>query len=193
MSRATVALDRVLVLVLGLVLLAGGAWVVAWSSGRLPAGWWSTSTFSLGLPTAWTAAAWWPWAVLGVGLLLVLVGLLWFLRHFRSSRVPVLPLAGDGSGGRLLVRDGALADGCAQALVERCPDVVSASGRLLDQRGRMVLDLRAQVRPEADLASVAGACDEVVGYVRRSTGRPDLTSRTRLTVARHPSAPARVV
>ena len=49
MNRRTFALDRLLVIVLGLVLLAASVWVVVWVVDRLPAGWWSPESVSLGL------------------------------------------------------------------------------------------------------------------------------------------------
>ena len=48
MNRATSALDRVVVGVIALALLVGGAWTVAWSQGWLPDTWWSPRGFFVG-------------------------------------------------------------------------------------------------------------------------------------------------
>lgn len=183
MNPRTFALDRVLVILAALTLILGGAWVFAWAARLLPAGWADPEGFRLGLPEAWTGSAWWPWALLLGGLAAALLGLSWLGAHFRGGSVGRLALPGDGRGGRLVMGAGTLAGGAADALRAH-PDVTGASGRVVAEGRRLVLDLTATVRPEADLAAVGRACDDVAAHALRTSGREDLACRVRVKVAR---------
>ena len=183
MNRRTFALDRLLVIVLGLVLLAASVWVVVWVVDRLPAGWWSPESVSLGLSGDVTDALWWTWVLLIGGLALIGIGGAWLVAHFRGSAVDLLSMPGDAEGGRLLLAGSALATGAANALVDGSPDIVGARGELVEHRGALVVSMMATVRPEADLAEVSRVCTEVVEHAARTSGRYDLTARIRLRVA----------
>lgn len=184
MNRATSALDRVVVTLIGLVLLLGGAWTVAWSQGWLPAGWWSPRGFLVGpVPREWSGADWWPGALLVGGALLTVLGLVWLVRHFRSQGVEALSLVGDPHGGNLVVEGGALASGAAAALEDGGDDVTRARGSLVERHRRLVVDLTASVRRDADLVAVGRLCDRVADDVARATGRSDVACRVRLKVA----------
>lgn len=184
MNRATSALDRIVVAVIALVLLLGGAWVVAWSQDWLPDGWWSPQGFFAGpVPESVTGADWWPIALLVGGVLLTVLGLIWLVRHFRSHGVESLSLVGDPHGGSMVVEGGALASGAAAQLQDGAPDVTRARGTLAERHRRLVVDLTASVRRDADLEAVARLCDRVADDVVRATGRSDVTCRVRLKVA----------
>lgn len=193
MNRVTAGVDRVVVLLLGIALVAAGAWALAWSQGWLPDGWASPSTLRYGgLPSWLVDADWWPLLLLGGGILLFVVGLAWLLRHLRSGSVRSLALPGQPRGGNLLLDGGALGDGVAAALEDAGRGVVGARGRVVDDHGRLVLDVTAGVRRDADLRDVGRLCDEVTAQVRRSTGRSDLACRIRLRVEPRAGRPARV-
>lgn len=179
----TYRVDRVLAFLTGLLLLLGGVWVVVWAADLLPAGWWSPPSLRLRVSDAYVDDPWWPWALINLGLVLTAVGVAWFASHFRRHRVARLSLPGDAEGGRLLLDGSALGSGAAAALVGGSQAVTGADGKLLDQGQRIVLDLHATIRPDADLAEVNRICDAVVEHAVRSSGRSDLRSRVRLTVA----------
>lgn len=190
MNRRTFALDRLLVIVLGLILLAAAVWVVVWVADLLPAGWWSPESVSLGLPGDLADALWWTWVLLIGGLALIGIGGAWLVAHFRSAAVALLSMPGDAEGGRLLLAGSALATGAANALVDGSPDIVGAKGELVEHRRTLVVSMVATVRPEADLAEVSRICTEVAEQTVRTSGRYDLTMRIRLRVAsRSGSAP----
>jgi hypothetical protein len=183
MNGRTFGVDRLIAILLGLALLLGGAWLVAWSQGWLPQGWWSPSRFRLGLDGGIAEAEWWPWALLLGGILLFMIGLAWFLQHFRHSTVDTLSLPGDPRGGRLLVDGDALASGVASALEEGSEAITSAKGKVVDQKGTLVLDMTTSIRRDADLREVGRLCDEVAAQARRAVGRSDLACRVRVKVA----------
>ncbi len=189
MNPRTSMVDRLLLIVLALVLLLGGIWLAVWSEGGLPAGWWSPSGLTVGLAEDMTGVAWWATALLLGGLVLAVVGLVWLASHFRPNGVGVLALPGTDRSGRLTMDASALASGAAASLADS-PAVSSASGRLLEEKNRVVLALTATVPPQAELAAVVRACDDVAAHVLDSTGRQDLTCRIRVKVAsRSRSAP----
>lgn len=192
MNRATFQLDRFLTIVLALALLLGGLWVLAWAADLLPAGWWSPSGFRLGLAESVADTEWWPWALLGGGLLLALLGLWWFGSHFRANGVGQLAIPGSAQEGRLRVDSSALASGAAAALTESSSGVASATGRVVEEGRSLVLDLTATVRTDADLREVAKACDAVSAQAAAVSGREDLTCRVRLKVAPGAKAAPRV-
>jgi hypothetical protein len=189
MNPRTSTFDRILTILLALVLLLGGVWLAAWALERLPAGWWSPTRFTVGLGEAVTGTAWWPWALLLGGVLVALIGLLWLGSHFRANGVGALALPGADRTGRLIMDASALASGAANALT-RHPGVSSASGRLVEEKKRVVLALTVTVSPQADLRAVVRACDDVAAHVLSSSGRQDLACRVRVKVAsRARSAP----
>lgn len=191
MNPRAFTFDRVLTVIAALVLLLGGTWLTVWALGLLPAGWWSPSGFTLGLGDAVTETAWWPWALLLGGTLLALIGLLWLGSHFRTAGVGALALPGSDRTGRFTLAGSALTSGAAAAIA-RHPGVSSASGRLVEENNQVVLVLTATVSPEADLRTVARACDDIAAHVLRTTGRQDLACRVRVKVTSRARSTPRV-
>lgn len=180
MNRTITGLDRVLAGLLGLALLGAGGWLVAWVLDALPTGWWAPDSLTLGLDDAVTSATWWTWLLLAGGLLLVGLGGAWLAAHLRSSAVERLSMPGDADGGRILLEGRALERGAAAALAAGSPEVTDATGRLVEERGQVVLALTATVREDVDLEEVTRACEEVAERALTTTGRRDLTVRVRL-------------
>ncbi|WP_432574307.1 hypothetical protein [Kineococcus sp. SYSU DK005] len=184
MSRSVLALDRLVALVVGLVLIALGLAAAAWYPGWL-ARLWPAAPRELQLRTATDAfaASWWGWAAGAAGVVLVLLALWWLLAHLPRRGVGTLPLPGSARGARLLIDPDGPVDTAADVLAGT-PGVRSARGRVLRDRGRLVVDVRATVEPDADLAEVVAAADAVTGDLRHVLGREDARARVRLSVAR---------
>ncbi|MEJ5868401.1 hypothetical protein WDV85_11720 [Pseudokineococcus sp. 5B2Z-1] len=199
MSRRSAAGDRAVLLVLGLVLLVAGAGAAAWGLGQLGA---VLPGAPENLSTAGAAgvleASWWGAAGLAAGVVLVLLGLAWLLRHVppRSPGALALRRAGGASSGGPAGRDrldgGALADALA-ARVEQAHGVRSAHGSVVEEQGRLVAEVRAVVEPWADLRAVARGSDDAAAELHRAGGRDDLRPRVRLRVARSEREPRRSV
>ncbi|WP_129667281.1 hypothetical protein [Phytoactinopolyspora endophytica] len=155
MSWAAAAAERIAVLVVGLVLVALGAAAAAWQQGWLP-----DVADRLDVQTAveWTGESWWPWAVGGAGVVLVILGLLWVAAHARLRTVGRMRLDGSGRSGRLTVDGSALMSPVVLDL-EATPGVRDASGRVLSERKESVIELRVKVDPGADLDEVADATE----------------------------------
>jgi len=179
-SRTTLVLDRFALLILALVLIAGGALGV----------WWWTGDSSLAARSDTTAVQdlvatdWWPWASAAVGVLLILVGVRWMAAHVSRTKVKQLNLKGSGSAGKLGV-DGTKVAGAAADAIADTVGVRSAKGRINRDRGQIVAEINATIEPEADLAVVAEQADLVSAQLVQVLGRNDLRCSVQLTVARN--------
>jgi hypothetical protein len=178
-SRRVLALDRVAAVLLGLVLVAGGVAGLAWWTGDLAPG----TTLDTAAVGTVVDAGWFPAACAALAVVLAVLALWWLLAHLPRRRPGQLALPGSGREGALRVA----ADGPARAaarVLAAVPGVRSATGRVVEDRGRLVAELSATVEPRADLAEVAAAAGEVRGQLLEVLGRPDVAGRVRLAVAR---------
>lgn len=184
MSRTVRVIDRLATLLVALVLLGVGAAALWWWSGRssLP------GTVDTASVDDVLAAAWWPAVTLVAGLVLVLLGLRWLLAHARRSTVDKLHLPGSGDAGRLEVAGSGIADAAAEAFADTL-GVRSASGRVVDDRGQLVLRISATIESDADLTRLAERADVVAADLARALDRPDLRCSVELSTARLPALP----
>ncbi len=138
MSRATLAVDRVLGALAALLLIGASLFGIAWWSGRL--GFLPQRLDLAGL--GWLPRqAWWPWALGVVAVLLVLAGLRWLAGHLPDRGVTHLFLTGSSAEGKLIVsaRPVASASACATEARYRPgwpPVALRRSSRLIVDGGR---------------------------------------------------------
>ncbi len=187
MSPVARALDRVVLSLLALLLLAAGLAGIAWATrtvGWLP---WPHAvrtlpgTVSLAAAQEQTRTSWWPWALLVAGIVLVLLSLRWLVAHLPVRRVGHLRLPGDDTG-RLLVDGRSVVDAAAVAY-NSYPGVDSAVGSLDLIDSRLVARVQATIERDADLIDLGRAADEVSAQLRQVVGRDDLAMSFVLRVA----------
>ncbi|WP_432544014.1 hypothetical protein [Kineococcus sp. SYSU DK002] len=185
MKRSVLAVDRLVAVVLGVVLVAAGVLAAAWGSGQLTR-WWPQAPDRLDLGAARDAvdAGWFGAACAGFALVTAVLAVWWLLAHVPRQGVKTLGLTGSGPAGQLRLSADGPADAAAEELA-LTPGVRSAGGRTIDDRGELVVELRALVEPTADLAVVARAAEEVSTQLRGVLGREDARGRVRLSVARN--------
>lgn len=195
MSRGVLALDRVVLAVLGLVLLAAGGALVLWGLGRWPG---APDELDLAALTTVPDAAAWPWALGVGGLVAVLLGLRALVAHAYRRRVRQVPLPvapgdapGDAPGGRLVLDLPAAARAAAQAM-EREAEVEQARGHVVVDRGRTVVELVARVDAGADLARVRTIVDRTHAGLAAVLPPGTAQLRVRLDVRRARAENARV-
>jgi hypothetical protein len=178
MSRATIAVDRLVTFILALALLASGAGAAVWGTDRV-------SPLSGSLHFAPVAEAttktWWPWAAGAGGVVLVLLGLRWLLSHLPRRGIGPVKLTGTGRGGRLEADAGSAATAAAQVF-EATPGVRSAHGTMMHERGHILARLNVTIEPHADLTQISEAADRISAQLRHVLGRDDLTCRIQLRV-----------
>lgn len=195
--RTRAAVNRVLLALVGLALLAGGllALVGGLDPARrwnlpLPAGWPLADPHGVLLSNAdrtrWTAQGWW-WpavtALLAAVLLLCLWWLLAQLRHRGPQRLPVGRAEGEQA---TVLRGGALRDAIA-AEASRLPGVRRARVRLTGRPGSPGAGLLVVLTPEGEPDFVLR--DLLRGPLenaRRTAGLDRLPAEARLRVVGHP-------
>ena len=166
-GRAVNALARAVSLLVGLGLVAAGAYGVAVWAGRSPAREWS-----LYLDRNWYYSApqqnWWPWALLAVTVIAVLIGVAVLVASLRPRRAPQTVLSEDGSG-RAVVEPGAVCDALAADLAA-LDDVYDADARARVLRGQVTYIAEVRSAAEADpdrlragIAQAAGRLTDVLG------------------------------
>lgn len=153
--------DRLWVLLLGLVLLGSGLVLLDREYavvGRYP------DTVDLGPTVEVLESPWGPWLVAVVGVLLGLLALRGLLRRVGRPPATTRRLGASGPTGRLEVDLRSVADSVADRLGTQAP-VTGAGGSVRRLGGRDVLLVDAHVTEDADpqvlTAAVAAAHDEV--------------------------------
>lgn len=177
MTRATVLLDRIAVLVIGLLLLAAGAAAVLWWQGRLAGG----RPVQLVAPLR-VDASWWPWACGGVGAVLVVVGLWWLSGHRRAPRVRDVRLADDTNTDGTLSADAAAVASAAADVLAQHPAVLKASARASVENRVPTITLTATVAARRSLEPAVLAADDTAATVAQMLGeRVAVRTRVRVT------------
>ncbi|MBX7454591.1 alkaline shock response membrane anchor protein AmaP [Mycolicibacterium sp. 3033] len=151
MTRAAVAFDRVVTLLAGTALVAAGLAAVTWSRGDLGAG------RALTTPLAeWTSASWWPWALGGAGIVLILVALRWLAAHRRPAKASRVDVSGDATA----TADASSVASAAADVLAADPAVTKASGSATRHRGRPVVTVTARVPARSGLSAAIDAADD---------------------------------
>lgn len=189
MSRAVVAWDRIVTLLLGLVLIAAGVAAALWWLGTFPG--WPTQLRTEQTVQLTQQQPWWPWVVGVVGIVLILLGLRWLVSHLPNRGISHLRLPGSNTHGKLDAQVRPIAAAAADAF-GRTPGVRSARGVIQQERGQLIAKLQATVEPRADLRTIAAAADQVSSHLRQVMQRDDIVCQVNLTVARSEHAPPRV-
>lgn len=194
MSRRTVLLDRVVLTLIGLVVIALGvamaAWWLAVDRNVSIGGTW-TSRLSTAELSEYLHAPWWPWAITSAGVVMILLGLRWLLAHQSRNGIDELRLDGSGPSGQLVAAAPPIMAAAAQWMTQ-IPGVRSASGRFEVDRGTPVGRLDVTVEPRADLERVSAACAAVNRDIAVVLQRPDVHCQVVIDVARRGRALPRV-
>ncbi|MFJ6611040.1 alkaline shock response membrane anchor protein AmaP [Streptomyces sp. NPDC091289] len=185
--RSTV--NRVLLALAGLVLVAVGGAVLAAGLGASVPSWWPWDGKNDVLLSAadrhrWRDEGWWWPTVIAVLAVLVVLALWWFLAQLRRGWLAeVLVDSGDGEGAQLRGRalEGVLAgeagelDGVARAQA-------MLTGRRTAPRARLRLLMEPHAAPLGTLDAVA---DGALAHARESAGLDTLPAEVRLKAVKH--------
>ncbi|MEU5636057.1 alkaline shock response membrane anchor protein AmaP [Streptomyces rishiriensis] len=181
--------DRVLVGVIGLALLAVGGAVLAVGLGASPPSWWiHDSRHDVLLTTAertrWRGEAWWWPTVLAALALLVLLALWWLAAVLRRRRLgEVLVDTGDGAGA--LLRGRAL-EGVLAGEAGRLDGIAHAHARLTGRSDAPAADVRLLLEPHVDPATTLNRLTaEALAHARDSAALRALPATVRMKGARH--------
>lgn len=182
MNRSVLRLDRVLLALAGLVLLAVGVAAVLWTTGTL-------AELVDGVPGAIDTTAaqdiaaqpWWPYATGAVAILLAVVALWWMLAHLPARSTPEQDLPGSTRAMRLRISRDAVADATAHAALQ-IPSVRRANATLREEGPELVLSLVGTVAPATDMLELATRVDALMADAASVLTDDRLRSRTTLRV-----------
>jgi hypothetical protein len=169
MSRRANVVNRVVLTVLGLLLLAAGGLGLALSVGAfgesraddpvLPE---DVRTFPDGRPWFW-------WAVAGVLLLIAVLALLWLLTQLKTDRTTRLDLTTNARDGYTALHASALTNAVEDEALG-IPGVTSVSAIVREHRGKHLF-LRVDLADSADIDGVRTRLEnEVVAHLREGVG-----------------------
>ncbi|MDG3013670.1 alkaline shock response membrane anchor protein AmaP [Speluncibacter jeojiensis] len=182
MTRSAGTLDRLAALLVGIALIGLGAGALIWNT-----------TLVSGIPELVTApelvddtgTSWWPWAVAGAGIVLIVLGGRWLLAHTPAAKAKALRVNGPEDLGAITVDLGSLATAAARTLADR-PDVTAAKGKAVIDRGTRTLDLTITATSAEDLRGVIDAVDHTCAHLASATGDPSIATRTTIHLSKDP-------
>lgn len=189
MSGMRPTVNRILLGLAGLVLIAVGGAVLTAGLGAAVPSWWPWDGRNDVLLSAadrgrWRDEGWWWPTVIAVLAVLVVLALWWLLAQLRRGRLAeVLVDSGDGEGAQVRGRalEGVLAeeagevDGVARARA-------ALTGRRTAPRARVRLLMEPHAAPARALDAVA---DGALAHARESAGLDELPAEVRLKAVKH--------
>lgn len=193
MKRGPAALNRLLVLLIGLVLAGVGATALAWDRG-VPTVRDAVGRLDRDRIGAVPDEPWWHWALgatFGICLVLGLVVLVVDLSRRRAAPTGMLESATDTP---VSIDLGPIATGVAAEL-DRQPGVRRARGRALSDRGLATIQITVEADPRTDISGLADAAERVAATTTAALGGStiaDVAVRVLLHLDRtdQPPAPA---
>ncbi|MET9950736.1 alkaline shock response membrane anchor protein AmaP [Streptomyces sp. NPDC006339] len=189
MTRVLRRVNRIVLALAGLLLLAGGGAALAAGLDLSVPSWWPWSgphdvLLGRSARQRWRGEGWWWPVVIAVLGLLVLLALWWLIAQFRRARLAEV-VVDSGDGEEAVLRGRALeavleADAAAQDGVVRAR--VALTGHRAAPRTRVALLLEPYASPGDALT---GLSSEALGNARRSTGLAALPTEARLRAVKH--------
>jgi hypothetical protein len=171
MSSRVNGVNRALIGLLGIVLLATGAMGLVWSFGAFGHG--RHPLLPQGMRDFARHQHWFWWAAAVGCLIVALLSLRWLFAQLSTDRVGRLDLTTDDRDGLTTVSAGALTD-AVETEVEGLRGVTGASAHLRDQRGRR-LTVAVDLADYADIAEVRRTLeDRIVARARQAVDDPAL-------------------
>lgn len=175
--------NRTVVSLLGLLLLAAGAYGLLRGAGAFGDGRAGDPLRTQGMADFVADNDHWLWAaVAAVALLIALAALFWLRAQLRPSpSLGQLPVVTGGSTTGRTTLDTSAVNAAVTRDIEVDPDVNSARVRVVPVGDAMGLDVRAVVADHGDVRAVRRRIETVVlERARAALGRPDLTATLRL-------------
>ncbi|MET7655795.1 MULTISPECIES: alkaline shock response membrane anchor protein AmaP [unclassified Streptomyces] len=181
--------NRVLLGVVGLVLLAVGGAVLAVGLGASAPSWWlhdgpHDSLLTTAERTRWRGEAWWWPTVIAVLALLVLLALWWLTAVLRRRRLGEL-LVDTGDGAGALLRGRAL-EGVLTGEAGRLDGVAHAHVALAGSREAPAARVRLQLEPHVDPATTLDhLTGQALAHARDSAALRTLPAEVRMRGVKH--------
>ena len=182
MTRLATSIDRLAALLLGVLLIVLGLGLLVWNTDWLPHI--PQAITAPGLVTA-SGTHWWPWALAVAGILLIVLALRWLFTHTPQAKIKTQRLSGAEKNGVIDVDLKHVAGAAAHAL-EQHPDVDSAKGRAIFDRGTRTIALDVTTNSPTLLTELTGPIDAVGRHIAEVIGEANVATRTTIHVTKHP-------
>lgn len=176
MSRKTTITDRIIVALCSLTAIAGALLALDWVyevSGQYPR---ETSTAAA---QAALEEPWWPWAVGGTALVLLVLGAVWFIAHIPAGKRGLLPSSQSSTHGSITIDTNSLADELARRVEQEAP-INGVSGTATTTGDGYQFDLRGHVNENTDGTAIVRAANHRAEELNSAFG--DNRARVRLLV-----------
>lgn len=180
MKRATAAVDRILVVLLGLALVLSGSFALCWyfdvpfATARL-------STFDREIFGDIPDQQWWAAALAGTAAVSTLFALALLIGNLSPRRTGTVQIASDDSLA-IRVDPNALARGIAADLAA-FPGVDTARGRAIDDRGTATLAITVQTSAHIDIDAFTRHVERRAEFVAESMEGGAVALRVQVHVA----------
>lgn len=192
--REHTRINRILLCLIGIVLLAGGLTVLAAGADIFrrwnvtpPDGWPLTTSQNVLVPGAeqarWVDQGWWWPTVIATLAVVMLLALWWLFSQAHRHRALRLSVGGT-SRHTANVSDGVI-DDALTADLEALPGVRKAQAHLEGQPVPSMAEIGVTLDPDTAPEQAVRDVDSAVERARRSAGWEELPTRARLRVARH--------
>ncbi|WP_305092418.1 hypothetical protein [Prescottella sp. R16] len=173
MKRGPAALNRILVLVVGLALAAVGAAALAWDRD-VTAVRDAVGRVDRERVTALPDQSWWTWALGATLAVCVVLGVTVLAVDLIRRRVAAGTMLETGTGTPVAIDLGAVATGVAVEL-ERFPGVRRTRGRALSDRGLATVQITVDADPYADVPALIAAAERIAATTTTALGGADVT------------------
>lgn len=175
MSHLLSALDRIIVFVTGLALLAAGGWALSWlfevEQARDLARYYDPQIYR-----DFLASQWYPVALVGVAAAALVCGLWLASANLRRRRFDRLLAAETPAVGGISVSTTRMARAVGETLT-RVPGVESAPSVATIDRGRKVLQWIITAQPDVDVPMLTSAIDEARDDIEMALPGVDVHTR----------------
>ncbi|MFC0448637.1 hypothetical protein [Rhodococcus jostii] len=186
MRHRTAAINRVIVLLVGLALLGFGTYAVAWDlQVPLVREW--VSRYDRERVTALPDQDWWGWALAATVLVGLVFGIVLLALDLTRRRTSPVAVPDRESGTFVTVDLGSLANGVAIELAEY-PGVRQTRARAVIERGLPTLSIVVTADPTLDLHDFTRKSEDVASWVASTLGGQEVATQVLLHLDRadHP-------
>lgn len=182
MTHRTAAVNRLIVLVVGLILFGVGAYAVAWDLGVPIVREW-VSHYDRARVTSLPEENWWGWALAAAVVGGVLFGTVLLALDLTRRRPAPVAVPDRDSGTFVTVDLGSLANGVSSEL-ERYPGVRQTRARAVNERGLPTLSVVVTADPTIDLADFTRTSERIAAWVAATVGDNEVATQVLLHLDR---------
>ncbi|MDF3304295.1 hypothetical protein P3H15_04605 [Rhodococcus sp. T2V] len=186
MTHRTAAVNRLIVLLVGLVLLGFGAYAIAWDL-QVPIVREWVSRYDRARVTALPDQGWWGWALAATVVVGLVFGIVLLALDLTRRRTSAVAVPDRESGTYVTVDLGSLANGVASELAQY-PGVRQTRARAVVERGLPTLSIVVTADPTLDIHDFTRTSEDVASWVASTLGGEQVATQVLLHLDRadHP-------